>query len=65
MYNYYVPIFPKVPHADLAEGIGEIRTLFAGRNPAAQSLQEADISDSSLIDEVEHSGFVDQLYAKP
>jgi hypothetical protein len=40
-----------------------IRDLFADRYPAAQKLQEADIADSSIIDEVEHSGFIQRLYA--
>ncbi|MGZ5871161.1 MAG: ABC transporter substrate-binding protein [Bradyrhizobium sp.] len=63
LHAYYVPIFPKTPRPDLSGGIEESRTLFATRYPAVQSLREADISDSSIIDEVERSGFIDQLYA--
>jgi hypothetical protein len=31
--------------------------------PTAMSLKESDIADSSFIDELEHSGFIDRLYA--
>jgi ABC-type nitrate/sulfonate/bicarbonate transport system substrate-binding protein len=60
---YYVSLFPKVPRPDLSGGMEEIRTLFAKRYPAAQNLQEKDIADSTIIDEVERSGFIDLLYA--
>lgn len=63
LHAYYVPLFPKVPRPDLSGGMEEIRTLFAKRYPAVQNLREADISDSSIIDEVERGGFIDQLYA--
>jgi len=63
LHAYYVPLFPKVPRPDLSDGMEEIRTLFAKRYPAAQNLQERDIADSTVIDEVERSGFIDQLFA--
>jgi hypothetical protein len=32
-------------------------------DPTAVSLKESDIADSSFIDELERSGFIDRLYA--
>jgi hypothetical protein len=60
--EYYAPLLPVVPRPALTDGLQDIRDLFAGRYPAARALQEADIADSSLIDEVEHSGFIRELY---
>jgi hypothetical protein len=40
----------------------QLRDLFAQRYPEARELQEADIVDSSLIDDLEQSGFIAQLY---
>jgi hypothetical protein len=64
----YAPLFPMVPRPDLAGGIPHLRTLFCSCYPAAPKLQEADIVDTSIIDEVERSGFIERLYrngAKP
>ena len=41
----------------------ELAGLCIGRRPAATALKEADIADPSFIDELEKSGFIDQLYA--
>jgi len=60
---FYAPLFPKVPRPALAAGMEDLRALFADRYPAAATLKETDIADASLIDEVERSGFIDQLYA--
>ena len=53
---------PAIPRPALT-GMQTLRDLFASRYPAATKLQESDIADSSIIDEVEQSGFVQQLYA--
>lgn len=59
---YYAPLFPVVPRPALAKGLQHVRDLFVGRYPAAATLQEADIADWSLIDEIEQSGFIRELY---
>ena len=64
LHDYYAPLFPAVPRPDLAQGLQDIRDLFVGRYPAARDLQEADIADSSLIDEIEQSGFIRKLYER-
>lgn len=63
MYKFYVPLFPQTPRVALAEGMQSIRDTFSKKYPAAQKLQESDISDSSFIDELEKSGFIQRLYA--
>jgi len=40
-----------------------LRKFLVAKYPAAVSLQESDISDSSFIDELERNGFIDRLYA--
>ncbi len=63
-YRFYVPLFPQVPRMALsAEGLQSIRDTFAKTYPAAQSVREADFTDSSIIDELEQSGFIGKLYA--
>ena len=61
--GFYAPLFPAVPRPSLSGGMQEIRDLFLKRYPAVQRLQESDIADSSIIDEVERSGFIERLYA--
>lgn len=59
---FYAPLLPMVPRPNLSGTIEQVRSYFAGSYPTAIYLQEADIADSSIIDEVERSGFIDRLY---
>ena len=62
--RFYLPLFPQVPRMALsAAGLRSIRDAFAPNYPAALSLQEADFTDSSIVDELEQSGFIAMLYA--
>jgi hypothetical protein len=62
--RFYLPLFPQVPRMALsAEGLQSIRDTFAKTYPAAHKVQEADFTDSSIVDELERSGFINQLYA--
>ena len=63
--RFSLPLFPPVPRMALsAEGLQSIRNTFARTYPAAHQLQEADFTDSSIVDELEHSGFIDRLYRR-
>ncbi len=62
LHEFYVPLFPQVPRPLLSGGMHDVHALFAERYPSAARLEEADIADPSLIDEVEQSGFIRQLY---
>jgi hypothetical protein len=62
LHAFHVPLFQKVPKPSFP-GMQTLRDLLAPKYPAAGSLMEADIADSSFIDELERNGFIDQLYA--
>jgi ABC-type nitrate/sulfonate/bicarbonate transport system substrate-binding protein len=61
LYAFHVPVFQKVPRP-LFPGMQTLREFLAPKYPAAMSLKESDIADSSFIDELERSGFIDRLY---
>ncbi|MBI1776019.1 MAG: ABC transporter substrate-binding protein [Proteobacteria bacterium] len=62
LYEFYVPLFPKVPRPSFSD-FQSVKDYFSTTFPAARDLKESDIADASLIDEVERSGFIDKLYA--
>lgn len=62
LYAFHVPVFQKVPRPSFP-GMQTLRELLAAKYPAAASLKESDIADSSFIDELERDGFIDRLYA--
>jgi ABC-type nitrate/sulfonate/bicarbonate transport system substrate-binding protein len=62
LHAFHVPLFQKVPRPSFP-GMQKMRDFLVKKYPAAASLKEADIADSSFIDELERSGFVEELYA--
>lgn len=60
--DYHVPVFRKVPRPSFP-GMQALRDFLAAKYRAAASLKESDIADSSFIDELERTGFIDRLYA--
>ncbi|CUT13640.1 hypothetical protein BF49_4720 [Bradyrhizobium sp.] len=62
LYAFHVPVFQKIPRPSFP-GMSTLRGLLVPKYPAAISLKESDIADSSFIDELERNGFIDQLYA--
>jgi hypothetical protein len=63
LYAFYVPVFQRVPRPSFPE-MQALRDFLVKKYPEATSLKESDIADSSFIDELERSGFIDQLYAR-
>jgi ABC-type nitrate/sulfonate/bicarbonate transport system substrate-binding protein len=61
LYAFHVTVFQKVPRPSFP-GMQTLRDLLVAKYPAAASLQESDISDSSFIAELERNGFIDGLY---
>ena len=61
LHAFHVPVFQRVPRPSFP-GMETLRELLAAKYPAA-ALKEADIADPSFIDELEHNGFIDRLYA--
>jgi ABC-type nitrate/sulfonate/bicarbonate transport system substrate-binding protein len=62
LYAFHVPVFQKVPRPSFP-GMPALREFLVAKYPAAISLKDSDIADSSFIDELERSGFIDRLYA--
>jgi ABC-type nitrate/sulfonate/bicarbonate transport system substrate-binding protein len=62
LYAFHVPVFQKIPRPSFP-GIQALREFLVAKYPAAMSLKESDIADSSFIDELERSGFIDRLYS--
>jgi ABC-type nitrate/sulfonate/bicarbonate transport system substrate-binding protein len=62
LYAFHVPLFQKSPRPSFP-GMQTLRDVLAKKYPAAAALKETDIADSSFIDELERSGFIDRLYA--
>jgi ABC-type nitrate/sulfonate/bicarbonate transport system substrate-binding protein len=59
---FHVPLFQQVPRPSFP-GMQTLRDLLAAKYPAASTLKESDIADTSFIDELEHNGFIERLYA--
>lgn len=62
LYASHVPVFRKVPRPTFA-GIQALREFLVAKYPVIASLKESDLADSSFVDELEQSGFMDRLYA--
>jgi hypothetical protein len=61
LHAFYVPLFRKVPTPSFPS-MSSLRDQLAKKYPAAASLKETDIADSSFIDDLNKSGFIDRLY---
>jgi len=62
LYAFHVPVFLKAPRPSFPS-MQELRDFLSPKYPNAASLRESDIADSSFIDELRRSGFIDRLYA--
>jgi ABC-type nitrate/sulfonate/bicarbonate transport system substrate-binding protein len=62
LYAFHVPVFQRVPRPSFP-GMSTLRDVLVAKYPAAGTLKESDIADSSFIDELEHNEFIDRLYA--
>jgi hypothetical protein len=61
-YAFHAPPFQRPPRPSFP-GLQNLCDVLAKKFPAAASLKETDIADSSFIDELERGGFIDRLYA--
>ena len=61
LYAFHIPVFQKIPRPSFP-GMSTLRELLVAKYPAATSLKESDIADSSFVDELERNGFIDRLY---
>jgi NitT/TauT family transport system substrate-binding protein len=62
-YDYYVPKIDAVPYANL-KGMKFLLDTIADSNPKAKNAKPEDFVNTSLLKEIESSGFVKQLLGK-
>ena len=62
LHAFLVPLFQRAPRPSFP-GMQTLRDLLAKKYPAAASLKESDIANSSFIEELEQGGFIERLYA--
>jgi hypothetical protein len=64
-YAFFVQLYPQVPRVALSSaGLASIRDVFVGKYPKARQLQESDFVDSTIVDELEGSGFIGAIYGE-
>lgn len=61
LHAFHVPEFKRIPRPSFP-GMQALRNFLVAKHPAAASLKESDIADTSFIDELEQSGFINRLY---
>jgi ABC-type nitrate/sulfonate/bicarbonate transport system substrate-binding protein len=62
--DHYASMLPIVPRPTLTDGMQGLRDLFSQKYPAARGLTEQQLVDASLIDQLEQSGFIAELYGQ-
>jgi ABC-type nitrate/sulfonate/bicarbonate transport system substrate-binding protein len=63
LHAFHVPLFQKAPRPSFP-GMQKMRDFLVKNYPDAASLKEADIADSSFINKLERTGFIEGLYAR-
>ena len=63
VHAFHVPLFHKVPRPSFP-GLATLSGVLVKRYPAAASLNNTTIANSSFIDELERSEFIQRLYAE-
>jgi len=64
LHGYYAPLFQATPRPSFASEIGSLRAIVAQKYPAALNLKSEALADTSLVDALHHTGYIDRLYAK-
>ena len=63
LYAFYVPLFRNVPRPTFFSETQRLKDTFSKQYPAVQKLQLEDLYDSSFVDELDRSGYIQQLYS--
>jgi len=64
LHAFLVPLFRRVPRPSFP-GMQSLRALLEKKHPAGASLKETDIADTSFVDDLERTGFIERLYSAP
>jgi len=62
LQEFHAPLFRSVPRPTVFFGMQGLRDSLSSRYPAAAKMQPSDMVDSSFIDELERSGYIQRLY---
>jgi ABC-type nitrate/sulfonate/bicarbonate transport system substrate-binding protein len=63
LHAFYAPLFRAVPAPTFFTEMPGLCEGLAGQYPAARTLRMEDVADASFVDELESSGYIEQLYA--
>jgi ABC-type nitrate/sulfonate/bicarbonate transport system substrate-binding protein len=63
LHAFYAPLFRAVPTPTLFDEMNGLRDGLAAQYPAARGLRLEDVADASFVEELEGSGYVEELYA--
>jgi hypothetical protein len=63
LHAFYAPLFRAVPAPTFFTEMEGLCEGLAGQYPAARRLEMEDVADSSFVEELEGSGYIDELYA--
>ena len=62
LHAFYAPLFRAVPVPTFFTEMDGLREGLAAQYPAARTLRMEDVADASFVEELEGSGYVDELY---
>jgi hypothetical protein len=63
LHAFYAPLFRAVPTPTFFTEMDGLRAGLAAQYPAARTLGIEDVADASFVEELEMSGYIDELYA--
>lgn len=63
LYAFYVPLFRTVPRPTFFSEMQRLKDTFSKQYAAVQKLQPEDLYDSSFVDELDRSGYIQRLYS--
>ena len=63
LHAFYAPLFRAVPTPTFFTEMKGLCEGLAGQYPAAGTLGIEDVADTSFVDELEGSGYIDELYS--
>ena len=63
LHAFYAPLFRAVPTPTFFDEMQGLCEGLAGQYPAARKLRMEDVADASFVEELEGSGYIDELYS--
>jgi ABC-type nitrate/sulfonate/bicarbonate transport system substrate-binding protein len=64
LHAYYAPLYQANPRPAFDSDIVQLCTAVSQRYPTAASLKPEDLADASFVDELNRSGYIEQLYSR-